>query len=142
MLTPSADDAGRSVAARGQPSQMPREAFTLSANNGGVLCWRFSPQNAYNLTMEMKLTPTQEALVARAVAKGMAASAEEFVTAALRNMDTDLDESLEDRLGMSVDEINRELDKGPSGDAQKWEGADAFHEKMLARHQAALSDRS
>lgn len=92
--------------------------------------------------MDMKLTPTQQALVERAVAKGMDASAEDIVTAALRYMGADIDDRLEDRLGMSLPALNRELEKGLSGAFEKWEGAEAFNERMLQKHQAALSGRS
>jgi hypothetical protein len=80
-------------------------------------------------------------LCIKVVSRGVATSPEDVVTVALRSMDEALEPDLETRLGMSVDEINRELDKGLSGPATRWEGAKSFHERMLAKHQDALSGR-
>jgi Arc/MetJ-type ribon-helix-helix transcriptional regulator len=92
--------------------------------------------------MTMRLTPDQEQLVQRAVARGMAASAEDVVTAALRSMSGDLEPDLETRLGMDAATINRELDKGLQGTPTRWEGATAFHERMLTKHQGKLGGSS
>ena len=92
--------------------------------------------------MSIHLTPDQESIVAKAVAEGKAASAEDFVTVALRRMQDDLEPGLETRLGMSIDDINRELDNGLTGDTAAWEGADAFHKRMLTKHRDILSDGS
>ena len=92
--------------------------------------------------MAMRLTPDQEALVQQAIAKGVASTPEDVVTAALRSIEADQDPDLPVRAGMSLDQLNRELDKGLEGQSTPWEGAEAFHERMLAKHRAAPGERS
>ncbi len=81
----------------------------------------------------MRLTPDQETIVDRVVAKGKVRSAEDFVTVALRQMEGDLSADLESRVGMSIDQLNAELDKGLQGPVTEWEGAEVFHQRMLGR---------
>lgn len=90
----------------------------------------------------MRLTPDQEALVHDAIAKGLAPSAEDVVTLALRTMRDDFEHDLEDRLGMDTDTINRELQKGLDSPVSPWEGAESFHKRMLEKHRDALSGSS
>ena len=90
--------------------------------------------NVYNWLMTIRLTPDQESIAQQAVKNGLATSVEEFVTVALRQMRAELTPDLEARLGMSTDDINRELDKGLAGDAKPWEGAATFHENMLKKY--------
>jgi len=92
----------------------------------------------YSQIMPISLTPIQESIVEQAVKDGKAASAEEFVTIALRRLQDDLAPDLETRVNMPIGDINRELDKGLAGGATPWEGADAFHKEMLAKHQDVL----
>lgn len=81
--------------------------------------------------MLMTLTPDQQAIVRQAVADGVASSAEDFISLALQRMQDDLTFDLEDRLGMSVEQIDREIEKGLRGAVMPWEGADSFHARML-----------
>ena len=99
------------------------------------------PCKPYNLHMTIKLTAQQEALVERAMARGMAASPEDVVTAALRSVVDDVEPAIEARLGMSREQLDHELRKGLEGSSHRWEGADAFHQKMRAKHQAVLGER-
>ena len=91
--------------------------------------------------MTVQLTPDQEAIVQKAVAEGLAPSAEAFVSMALRQMHDELAFDLEERLGMPIDRINAELDKGLAGPAESWEGKRSFHERMLQKHRDVLRGR-
>ncbi len=84
--------------------------------------------------MTIRLTPIQESIVRQAIKDGKVETAEEFITVALQQMQRDLETNLEQRLGMPIDDINRELDKGLSGDAVAWEGSAQFHDKMVKKH--------
>ena len=95
----------------------------------------------YNSTMTVRLTPDQEAIVQRAVAEGLAPSAEDFVSMALWQMRDELVFDLEERLGMKLDQINAELDKGLEGPTTRWEGAASFHARMLQKHQGQTAWR-
>jgi hypothetical protein len=86
--------------------------------------------------MAISLTPDQEAIVKEAVASGLARSAEDFVSMALKHMHNELVFDLEDRLGIGFDEINAEIDKGLNEPATIWEGAEAFHTRMLESRKA------
>ncbi len=114
----------------------------------GIFAWGCSVEIAsqscgalYDQLMAIQLTPDQEAAVRRAVERGVAGSAEDVVNAALRLMDLEADTDLEQRLGMSRDELNRELDKGRVGPFGVWEGAKQFTERMREKHQGTLSGR-
>jgi len=92
--------------------------------------------------MTLRLTPSQEVIVQKAVADGLATSPEDFISMAIEQMRDDLSFDLEQRLGMDVEEINQALDKDLGGDAQVWEGGNAFHAKMMEKHRKAPRDRS
>lgn len=92
--------------------------------------------------MTIILTPDQEAIIERAVAAGMAPSAEAFVSMALRHMHEELAFDLEERLGMDIDQLNVEIDKGLTGPSTAWEGAASFHARMLHMLQDVARDRS
>ena len=85
----------------------------------------------------MSLTLDQQAIVRQAVADGLASSADDFVSVALRRMQDDLTFDLEDRLGMSVEQIDREIDRGLQGAVTPWDGAASFHARMLQTHGGA-----
>lgn len=90
--------------------------------------------------MTVQLTPDQEAIVREAVAEGLAPSAEAFVSMALANMRDELAFGLEERLGMTFDQINAALDRGLDGPAEPWEGAESFHARMLRKHRDRRCD--
>ena len=90
----------------------------------------------------MRLTPDQEAIVQRALARGVAGSPEEVVTAALRVIELDDERPVHERLGMSSDQLNDELRKGLEGPFTEWEGAESFNQRMREKYQAELRDRS
>jgi hypothetical protein len=92
--------------------------------------------------MTIRLTPDQEAIVERAVATGLAPSAEAFVSMALSHMQDELNFDLEARLGMDIDQLNAEIDKGLATPSRAWEGAASFHSRMLKNQQDIASGRS
>ena len=92
--------------------------------------------------MTVQLTPDQEAIVQRALAEGLAPSAEDFVSMALRQMRDELAFDLEERLEMNLDQINAELDKGLEDPATRWEGAASFHARMHRRQSPTSANRS
>ena len=99
-------------------------------------------ETPYTDVMTIRLTPDQEALVERAVASGLAPSAEAFVSMALRQAQEDLTFDLQERLGMDTDRLNAEIDKGLTGPSTAWEGAASFHARMLQTHQDVTGGRS
>lgn len=91
--------------------------------------------------MVIKLTSAQEALVRRALERGVGGSAEAVIDAALRSLGEAPEPDLLERTGMDAAALERELERGSSGPAEPWEGTDAFNARMRAKYPHGRSNQ-
>ncbi|MCE7028979.1 ribbon-helix-helix domain-containing protein [Jiella avicenniae] len=91
--------------------------------------------------MTITLTADQEALVRRALERGVGSSEEAVIDAALRSLGENPEPDILERTGMEAAALNRELERGLSGPGEPWEGADAFEAKLRAKYPHGRSNQ-